>query len=261
MDGKHKISLSNCEFSAIIDEGIWPKIRDISQRWFYHKERGYVFATPYSSETGKSKTVMLHRAVMDANRGDEIDHLNGDKLDNRKANLRFCTRAQNIQNRHIFKTNAKNPFIGVYPKLNLWKAAIGRQYLGLFQTAADAARAYNLKAREIYGELARFNVVPEPFSVPKRVRNNGDFKYIYYHNVSDSWHIRLRVAGREIPSRYFKTPKEAIEVRDKILNLIATGIPVRKAILMIAGKRWSRRNSIKHEGKSVADIAVMVNSR
>ena len=89
-----------------------------------------------------------------------LDHINGDKLDNRISNLRPATRAENQRNRGIAKNN-KAGFKGVYPnKHGRYEAGIKKNgkriYLGTFDTPEEAHWAYMRKARNLFGEFARF---------------------------------------------------------------------------------------------------------
>ncbi len=69
-------------------------------------------------------TFLLHRFVIEANKGDPIvDHINGDKLDNRRINLRFVTSSQNAQNK-LKKEGTTSKYIGVHKKENTWAGSI-----------------------------------------------------------------------------------------------------------------------------------------
>lgn len=101
--------------------------------------------------------VYLHRFLLRAKRGQIIDHVNGDGLDNRRQNLRFCTHAQNQWNsnkRNWMKTK------GIRRRtLNSWQANIRvgdgkRIYLGSFSSEAAAQTAYNLAAKKYHGDFA-----------------------------------------------------------------------------------------------------------
>jgi len=111
-------------------------------------------------ENGKFKKIYLHIAIAKPDKGLLIDHENGDKLDNQKANLRFCTYAQNMQNR---KPTKGHRYKGVmyYSKSNKFGARITNNgktvFLGLFLKPEDAAKAYDRKAIELFGEFARVN--------------------------------------------------------------------------------------------------------
>ncbi len=92
----------------------------------------------------------------------DIDHINGNGLDNRRSNLRLATESQNMANRGKQRNNTSG-FKGVHwsQKHGKWKAEIccnrHRQHLGLFIDPVEAAHAYDSKARELFGEFARLN--------------------------------------------------------------------------------------------------------
>jgi hypothetical protein len=94
--------------------------------------------------------------------GVEVDHRNGDGLDNRRCNLRLCTRAQNCQSMKIAPGKA-SLFRGVtwHAASNSWRARISlvgkRLHLGLFSEERAAAKAYDDAAKELHGEFAILN--------------------------------------------------------------------------------------------------------
>ncbi|MBU9360066.1 HNH endonuclease [Burkholderia multivorans] len=106
-----------------------------------------------------TKIQHLHRLITNAPDGYVVDHINGNKLDNRRENLRVCTVAQNLRNRRRAKSN-KSGLKGVYLDKTRWRAQIridGRKIcLGSFPTADLAHEAYKFAAREYHGEFARF---------------------------------------------------------------------------------------------------------
>ena len=92
--------------------------------------------------------------------GFEIDHINGDKSDNRFCNLRLATCQANKANCGLSKSN-RSGFKGVHAQGSRWIASIthNRQliHIGMFKTAKDAANAYDAKAVELFGEFALTN--------------------------------------------------------------------------------------------------------
>lgn len=80
-----------------------------------------------------------------------IDHINGDKLDNKIENLRLATNGQNFANSP--KVRSSSGYRGVYPFRNKWKALCAEEYLGLFDTPEEAYQVFCQKAVERWGEF------------------------------------------------------------------------------------------------------------
>lgn len=155
----HIIS-SNTKEIILIDEDDVEKV--LKHRWL-------VDHTGYVRTTINSKIIYLHRFILDAENDEQkVDHINGNKLDNRKNNLRFCTPGQNSKNKTWF-SNGRNghertsQYKGVSKNIgdtkyiaSIW--ANGKSvYLGRFTDETDAALAYDKAAKEYYGEFARLN--------------------------------------------------------------------------------------------------------
>lgn len=98
----------------------------------------------------------MHRVVMDCPEGMCVDHINGDGLDNRRANLRVYTNGENLRNRRP-RRGARYKGVWKRPGYDLWYAVLDRRRLGAFHSARDAAAAYNKAALEKYGPFARLN--------------------------------------------------------------------------------------------------------
>lgn len=100
----------------------------------------------------------LHRKIMKAPKNLQVDHINGNRLDNRKENLRLCTNGSNNRNKP-----AKSGYKGVHfsKTSKQWVAQITKNYktqhLGLFPTAITAAHAYNKAAKLLHGKYAHLN--------------------------------------------------------------------------------------------------------
>ena len=109
--------------------------------------------------------IPMHRMVSSPNREQEVDHMNGNKLDNQRANLRNCTRKENARNRK--QNTGTSQYKGVYweKAAKCWRADIRVDYklrfLGRFPSEIDAARAYDAAARQYFGEFARLNFSQE----------------------------------------------------------------------------------------------------
>lgn len=121
---------------SLVDQEDYPVLSQ--WKWKKHKN-GYAYRNTRSKEDGKKwKTILMHRQIMQAEMGSEIDHINNRKLDNRKENLRFVTHSENCHRRpgvcNVFKNH------------NKWGGAIylnnQRIWLGNFKTEEEAKKAY-----------------------------------------------------------------------------------------------------------------------
>lgn len=111
------------------------------------------------------KRVAMHRSIMGVtNRYVHVDHINGNPADNRRENLRLCTRSQNMQNRAVHR-DMKSGFKGVYKQSHYegWQARIqanGKsKQIGTFSSPEAAARAYDAAALKAHGEFAKTNAM------------------------------------------------------------------------------------------------------
>lgn len=136
---------------AIIDDDVF-----LPPRWSFDGR--------YAVKRIKNKKIYLHRFLMGHPKGKEVDHINGNKLDCRKENLRICEKYQNQQNVKINSRN-KSGYRGIswYPSSNLWRARIQVRneqiYLGYFEDIKLAVHVYNKAAQKYYGKFARLNTI------------------------------------------------------------------------------------------------------
>ena len=110
------------------------------------------------AETGLTETTM-HRQVMRAPKEKVVDHKNGDRLDNQRFNLRYCTHNQNTKGQHVVR--GVSQYKGVFKNRDKWRAAIrvnGKTMnLGTYTKESSAASAYDEAAEEFFGEFAVLN--------------------------------------------------------------------------------------------------------
>lgn len=139
---------------ALVDNEDYPRVA--SFRW-HVSNRGYVVHSIRNKEVDKK--ILLHAFIMNTPKGMNTDHINGNKLDNRRSNLRICEHLKNSYNRRMNANNTSG-FKGVmwFRETQKWRAVIGvggrKISLGYFKIKEDAAEAYKLASEKYHGEFA-----------------------------------------------------------------------------------------------------------
>lgn len=139
-----KVAILNSNYVLVDDEDY----EKVSQwKWYLDKD-GYPM---------NHKGVRMHKLIM---QGRELDHCNGNSLDNRKSNLRVTTHKDNTRNTKAHRDGI-SIYKGVSKQGNKWRAQVcidGRRiHLGTFPKERYAAYAYDLNAKAVFGESARLN--------------------------------------------------------------------------------------------------------
>jgi hypothetical protein len=175
--------------TVLVDEEDWDKVKNRTWRLYYDTRidrvtsvRTNVIREPrerrnpkFTSRRGwekagfKERQVKIHNFILDRDPRESkliVDHINGNVLDNRKCNLRVCTRAENSRNLRKSRNNTSG-YTGVSKNKNRWCASIAynnrRYYIGSFVSKEEAARARDLKAIELHGEFASLNFPREEY--------------------------------------------------------------------------------------------------
>lgn len=137
-------------------------------KWYAMKApHGKFYAAGWKHMPPGRYFVHLHRLIANAQPGEIIDNADRDTLNYRRSNLRRVTRQQNSFNMSPQRRLQKSMYKGVFqcPKTLRFRARIvfngKRIYLGYHASEEDAARAYNTKAAELFGEFAYLNPIPE----------------------------------------------------------------------------------------------------
>lgn len=185
----------------------------------------------YSAKLGR-----MHRHILSAPQGLMVDHINGDKLDNRRENLRLCTNSLNQANRKAVR--GASPFKGVTwqkhrgpSTTGTWKAQIvvnGQVvYLGTFATDVDAAAAYNAAATEHFGQFAALNDLSTPgcprVSDTRRQvnrKNPSGYRGVTYDATRGKWMAQLAYKGVTHLKKRFDTAEAAAEAYDTVARAI-----------------------------------------
>ncbi len=151
---------------AFVDDADYGLVKDY--KWRSHKEGGakisYYSAVANTCVDGKRGSLRMSRLIMGLNKDDrlEVDHINGNPLDNRRINLRLATHAENCRNRGASK-NSSSKYKGVSwdKSVNKWIVQIcinGKNInIGRSRNETFAASMYDEKARELHGEFAQTN--------------------------------------------------------------------------------------------------------
>ncbi len=142
-------------YETIVDDEDYEYLNQF--KWYFSRQG-------YAVRNGKKHSrITLHRVITNCPNNLHVDHINCNKLDNRKCNLRICNQSQNNRNTLKYK-NKSSKYKGVSKASpNRWRAQIKLNYkkfhLGYFEIEEDAARAYNEKAKELFGEFANLNEI------------------------------------------------------------------------------------------------------
>ena len=145
---------------ALVDDDEYEKIA--KRKWYMHKTEKINYAR-CKMERGFQ---YMHRMVTKAKRGEYVDHINQNGLDNRKSNLRICTKSQNGCNRGKDKDNTSG-YKGVtyitsrHKRRKRWRAQIVTNKklicIGYYFTKKEAAIAYDNSAKKYHKEFAKTN--------------------------------------------------------------------------------------------------------
>lgn len=150
---------------ALIDDADFGEISQY--KWLAHRPNrcNVWYARRHTkSSSGQQLTIVMHRQLLSAPPNMQVDHIDGNGLNNSRSNLRLCSRHENRLNSPSRKVGTSG-FKGVSwnSKRELWQVQIGLDgkniYLGHFADEIEAARVYDNAARELHGDFARTNFV------------------------------------------------------------------------------------------------------
>ena len=151
-------------FVAIVDDSDFEFLSQF--KWCANVVKGgraYAMRNSSAKDGAKKQKIYMHRLILGAAAGFEVDHINGDTLDNRRENLRQCTTSENQMNRGKAKHN-KSGYKGVcwHKQNKMWQALIRinskTSRIGYFHSAEDAHRAYCEAAQKLHRDFANFGV-------------------------------------------------------------------------------------------------------
>lgn len=153
------IKLTN-GYSAMVDDDDYEKLSVYTWRGF--KSFKNIYAVTTQKVNGRLTSILMHRLILNAEKGKMIDHKDNYGLNNQKNNLRFCTNSENQKNK---RASGVSKYLGVswHKRTKKWLAHIcidkKQKHLGLFVEEKEAAICYNKYAIEHHKEFARINVI------------------------------------------------------------------------------------------------------
>ena len=159
-----ELAVEGSDKPALIDDEDYEKLSKF-KRYLLKRKHKNLRVVRYEKITSKKRVKrLLHREICNAAVGSIIDHIDNDVLNNCKANLRACTRTQNCYNRSLNIDNTSGYKGVVFHKTKgKFAAQIGfkskSRHIGYYKTKEEAAKAYNEKAKELFGEFAKLNDV------------------------------------------------------------------------------------------------------
>ena len=233
-----RIPLARDKGFFTVDEADVPLVTQY--QWQLLRSGGKRYAGAYiRNESGNPSRVMAHRLILNPGPEWEVDHRDGNGLNNIRSNLRKATRHQNGANRGMSRNNTSGyKGVSLVKASGKWYAAIqhnGKTFnLGLYVEKDDAARAYDAKARELFGDFARCNFPLEGEEGVRRtiemrditaaekanhyvpVRSDTGIRNVFFHARKQRYEVRFNIAGVSCQCGYYETLDEARAVADGI---------------------------------------------
>ncbi len=150
---------------ALVDDEDYERLAAMG-KWCVDKDGYAIKGIRFRCTSGKScvKIIRMHREILNFPEGLQVDHIDGNVLNNKKSNLRLCTNRENSMNQSKSK-RSKNKFKGISidKRTNRVYAQIcvngKRIHIGTFSDDIEAARAYNKAAAHYFGEFAKLNQI------------------------------------------------------------------------------------------------------
>ena len=216
-----KIQLTQNKY-ALVDYEDYEKINKYN--WQVSKNKRSYYAT--RKNKNKSRIIM-HRILINCPENLQVDHINGNGLDNRKENLRICTTSQNAKNKRLNKNNTSG-FKGViwckHHKKWLARICVDRKlkFLGYFIKINDAKEAYIKASKQYHKEFSNCGIIKEDKELQKeidkiklntikkvRIDSKSGIRCVYYHKRDKKWRVRITINKKLKVLGYFNTKEEA----------------------------------------------------
>ena len=153
-----KIPLTQGKF-AIVDDEDYERLS--KHKWYAQKTKNTWYAVRTIGDGKEQKTILMHREILNIPKGFGTDHINHNGVDNKKGNIRRCNQSQNLQNKRKTKGTSRYKGVSWYGRHKKWYVQIvhnGQWHgLGYYDNEILAAKAYDRRAKELFGEFACLN--------------------------------------------------------------------------------------------------------
>lgn len=229
-----KVPLGQQGHMALIDDEDARLVSEVKWQIFVDRPGLWYAFRVFHDESGNKVRTLLHRAVLDAKPGQIVDHIDGDGLDCRRHNLRFCTSQQNSWNmkRSINQRAGKYRGVAWNKTQKKWivriagvgtcgpRGSVLRKHLGCFDDPVEAAKAYDRAAVHFHGEFASLNFphsTPGPFvelPVYCKATAKGGYRGVTWDAKKGKWQARVSFGEHRFHVGYFSSQIEAAKEHD-----------------------------------------------
>lgn len=190
-------------------------------KWHYNGTTGYAARRVWSGPNQGYKS--MHRVIMNAPENLQVDHISGDKLDNRRSNLRLVTAKQNMRNMSALGGKSQYKGVSFYDNVFVVRLYLdgANLYFGRFSDEVSAAKVYDYAARQHYGEHARLNFPNNTLSLEEfnglvnLKTPNCQYRGVSYIKSKGRWRSYIQSDGKLHHLGYFKNPVDAAIAYDE----------------------------------------------
>lgn len=245
-----KVACIDADDYPLVSPHRWHAVR-IKKRW-------------YACASVGKRRIYMHRLIVGAKPGQQVDHKDVDGLNNRRANLRLCNDSQNQTNKPL-RVDSTSGYKGVsfFKRDGTYMAAITKDgvthHLGYYKTAEEAARVYDRAARHLHGVFARTNFVgtdsgmPEPQTLS--ARNTSGYRGVTWSANAKKWVAETTVNGERKYLGLYETTEAASAACEAARSGVAVTPPAE-------ARRSSRYRGVAYRAKRKAwEVTIAANGK